>query len=92
MVDVFGYLVPPVQVKKMENEMEIKQYLKELAQGRFPLVDFIIKSGFVTICIGWLLFNFYPCYQFIDATHRCNTVTGEVEYYNNNGYRNGWYQ
>jgi len=41
---------------------------------------FIIKVLTVTICIYFLLNNFLPKYVFIDENHRCNRVTGKVEY------------
>jgi hypothetical protein len=48
--------------------------------------EFIIKVSFVTFCLGVLLYLFYPCYEFIDETHRVNTITGRVDYYESQYY------
>lgn len=54
------------------------------------LKEFITRVAFVAFCIGVLLHLFYPRYEFIDARHRCNTVSGAVEEYSNCSYNRGW--
>jgi len=54
------------------------------------LDDFIIRCVVVTLCIWFLLYNFYPQYEFIDSTHRVNKVSGKSEYYSTGSIDRGW--
>lgn len=46
-----------------------------------PIIEFIKRSVVVTLCIGSLLYFFYPRYEFIESKIRCNRVTGDVDRY-----------
>lgn len=51
--------------------------------------DFIIKCCVVTLCVTWLLYLFFPRYEFTDATHVANRITGKIHYYTTSGYSTG---
>jgi hypothetical protein len=57
--------------------------------------NFFTRCLFMTICmtigLSYLLGTYYPRYEFIDATHRVNKVTGKSEYYSSNSYDKGWH-
>ena len=56
------------------------------------LVNFAVKCFIVTWCISYLLNAYYPSYEFLDATHRVNTVNGKSESYSYFEYNRGWNQ
>ena len=52
---------------------------------------FFMKCLIITFFIGFLFSCCYPKYDFIDAKHRCNKITGKSEYYfNPPGCYPGW--
>lgn len=53
---------------------------------------FAIKCVVITLCIGNLLSNYMPKYDFIDNSHRVNKVTGKSEYYSNRCWDKGWHE
>ncbi len=48
-------------------------------QGKRRIQEFFLKCFIITLFLIPLLYFFYPKYEFIDSTHRCNKVTGKVE-------------
>lgn len=56
------------------------------------LKEFIIKLALITFCLWLLLDLFIPKYEFIDAKHRVNKITGKSEYYSDQSYNVGWHE
>lgn len=54
------------------------------------LDNFFTRCAFVTICVMMILSSYYPRYEFLDATHRVDTITGKSEFYSNHSYDRGW--
>lgn len=54
------------------------------------LKEFMIRTAFVTLCAGTLLYLFYPRYQFFDATTSGDVVNGHVYYWENYSSYHGW--
>lgn len=51
---------------------------------------FFLKSVIITMCLSYLFSSFYPRYEFLDAKHRCDKISGKVEYYSDCSYDRGW--
>ncbi len=41
---------------------------------------FVLKCLVITMCLSHLLSSYMPKYEFLDPTHRYNTVTGKTEH------------
>jgi len=55
-------------------------------------VKFAKRVIIVTLAIAFLMYFFFPRYQFIDEKHRVNIVNGKSEYYSKEPYNMGWHE
>lgn len=76
----------------MQRIKTIIQKIRYIEGYISPTWIFAIKCVIVTLCIGNLLSNYMPKYEFLDSSHRVNKVTGESEYYSNSCWDKGWHQ
>jgi regulatory protein YycH of two-component signal transduction system YycFG len=44
-----------------------------------PVEDFTVKAIIVTLVLSWLLWAFYPRYEYVDSRHVLDAVSGKIE-------------